>query len=280
MRWQGRRQSGNVEDRRGMGGGRKVAVGGGLGGVVILVLYFLLGGNPQDLTQLSTDAPGAGATETRALTPEEKAEGEFVAVVLADTEDVWHELFRQSGKTYSEPGLVLFTGGSESGCGFAQAAMGPFYCPADEKVYLDLDFLRELQDRLGAGGDFARAYIIAHEVGHHVQKLLGVMEDVERRREGLGGRQANALTVRMELQADFLAGVWAHHAQRMKDILEQGDIEEAMNAAAAVGDDRIQRQTQGYVVPDSFTHGTSAQRLKWFKLGFETGELNRGDTFK
>jgi len=267
--WKGQRQSDNVEDRRGTTG-RKVAVGGGLGAVVVTIIFLLLGGKPEDAlknlqtTQVST--PG----QTQALSAEDQEMGNFVSVVLADTEDVWHELFRQEGREYREPHLVLFTDATESACGFAQAATGPFYCPGDEKVYIDLGFFREMQERLGATGDFARAYGIAHEIGHHVQNLLGIMDKAPKDREGM---------IRLELQADFLAGVWAYHAQRLKKILEAGDIEEAMNAAAAVGDDRIQKNTQGYVVPDTFTHGTSKQRVYWFNLGFQTGDISKGDTF-
>jgi predicted metalloprotease len=204
---------------------------------------------------------------------------EFVSVTLADTEDVWHKLFEDSGLTYREPTLVLFNGAAESACGFAQSATGPFYCPGDEKVYIDLNFLEELQQKLGAQGDFAIAYIVAHEVGHHVQKQLGVLDQVHGLRGQVSEAKYNDQNVRLELQADFYAGIWAYHAQKMKNILESGDIEEAMNAAQAVGDDRIQMQSQGYVVPDSFTHGTSKQRMTWFKKGFETGNVSNGDTF-
>jgi predicted metalloprotease len=205
--------------------------------------------------------------------------GDFVSVVLADTEDVWHTLFRQEGLRYREPKLVLFSDATQSACGFAQSASGPFYCPADEIVYMDLDFLQAMQRHLGAPGDFAIAYVIAHEVGHHVQKLLGIMDKTNRMRQQLSKREYNRLMVRLELQADFLAGIWAHHAQRMKNILEEGDIEEGINAASAVGDDRIQKRSRGYVVPDSFTHGTSKQRSHWFVKGFKTGDLKQGDTF-
>ena len=212
-------------------------------------------------------------------TAHEQELADFVSVVLADTEDVWHKLFENSGLTYREPKLVLFNGAVESACGLAQAATGPFYCPGDEKVYIDLNFLEQLQERLGAEGDFAVAYIVAHEVGHHVQNQLGVLDQVHTLRGQVSEKRYNEQTVRLELQADFYAGIWAYHAQKMKNILEQGDVEEAMNAAQAVGDDRIQKQMQGYVVPDSFTHGTSAQRMEWFKKGFTTGNVNNGDTF-
>ena len=279
MRWQNRRQSSNVEDRRGLTG-RKLAVGGGLGGLVVVVLYLLLGGNLGDEVpdlQLSTqtDSP----TESRPLTAEEQEAGKFVSVILADTEDVWKMLFNQQGKSYLEPQLVLFTDLTSSGCGAARSASGPFYCPADGKVYIDLGFFAEMQQRLNAPGDFAMAYVIAHEVGHHVQNQLGIMEKVMSKRSQMSEREFNQLSVRLELQADFLAGVWAHHAQRMQNIIEEGDVEEGINAAGAVGDDRIQRMTQGYVVPDAFTHGTSGQRVSWFLKGFKTGDLSQGDTF-
>ncbi len=202
-----------------------------------------------------------------------------MGVILADTEDIWDALFRQQGEQYRKPKLVLFSGATDSACGYAQSATGPFYCSGDEKVYIDLSFFQEMQQRLGARGDFAWAYVIAHEVGHHVQTQLGIMDQVMAKRQGLNQTDANRLMVRLELQADFFAGVWAHHAQRMKNLLEEGDIEEGLNAASAVGDDRIMKQQQGYVVPDAFTHGTSAQRVRWFTLGLKTGDLSRGDTF-
>ncbi len=278
MRWVGRRQSENVEDRRGLTV-RRAAVGGGLGTVVVALLIYLLGGNPEQVMQNLQAPAGAAPEQGRALSDEEKQLGEFVAVVLADTEDVWHRLLDGQGQPYREPKLVLFSQATESACGFAQAATGPFYCPGDEKVYIDLEFFQEMQRRLGMNGDFACAYVIAHEVGHHVQNLLGIMGQLEERRRSLDEREYNRYLVRLELQADFLAGVWAHHAQRMSQILETGDVEEAMNAAAAVGDDRIMKSQQGTVVPDAFTHGTAAQRARWFKLGFQTGDLSRGDTF-
>ena len=279
MRWQNRRESSNVEDRRGMSGG-KIAAGGGIGGIVLIVLYLLLGGNLGDNVpdlQLSTGAGSPG--ETRPLTPEEQEAGRFVSVILADTEDVWNTLFSAQGRTYVEPTLVLFTDLTDSGCGTAQSSTGPFYCPGDQKVYIDLGFFAEMQRRLNAPGDFAQAYVIAHEIGHHVQNQLGIMEQVMPLRNQMSEQEYNALTVRLELQADFLAGVWAHHAQRMANILEEGDIEEGMNAAASVGDDRIQKMTQGYVVPDAFTHGTSEQRVRWFLKGYKSGDLSQGDTF-
>ncbi len=277
MLWKGQRQSSNVEDRRGSTG-RKVAVGGGLGAVVVTIIILLLGGNPEDALQNLAPTGLSTTEQTQALTAEDQEMGEFVSVVLADTEDVWNELFRRSGRQYREPRLVLFTDSTESACGFAQTASGPFYCPSDEKVYLDLGFFKELQQFLNAPGDFARAYVIAHEIGHPVQNLMGIMDEVPQRRQTMDPAEYNKFMVELELQADFLAGVWAYHAQRMKNILESGDIEEAMNAASAVGDDRVQKKTQGYVVPDSFTHGTSRQRAYWFGLGFKTGDLSQGDT--
>jgi len=279
MRWQGRRGSGNVEDRRRLGG--RAMMGGGLGGLglIVLVVYLLMGGDPTQLNLQQPMGPG-GQVETGVAVDETSDEAaQFVAVVLADTEEVWHELFRQMGNAYREPRLVLFSDQVQSACGFASAAVGPFYCPGDEKVYIDLSFYELLSRRFGAAGDFAQAYVIAHEVGHHVQHLLGISDQVDARRGRVSERELNQLLVRLELQADFLAGVWAHHAQRRFDILEPGDIEEALNAANAIGDDTLQRQTQGHVVPDSFTHGTSEQRVRWFRLGFETGDISRGDTF-
>lgn len=281
MRWQGRRPSGNVEDRR-RSGGRGLAIGGGIGGVggiVILVLYLLLGGNPSEITQSLQGEGAVAPTEAGELSQEQQEMGEFVSVVLADIEDVWNEQFRQLGADYREPRLVLFSGQVESACGYNSAAVGPFYCPGDENVYLDLEFFEDMQRELDAPGDFALAYVIAHEVGHHVQNLLGVMEEVSTRQARLGEREANQLTVRLELQADFLAGVWAHYARQSSDFLDSADIEEGINAAGAVGDDRIMQRTQGRVVPDAFTHGTSAQRIRWFRKGLESGDLEQGDTF-
>ena len=275
MRWRGRQQSENVEDRRGRG--RRGLVGGGIGVLVLVLVVALMGGDPSQLLQLIGEGGGGGSTYVE--TPESRAQAEFVGVVLKDTEDVWNELFRRSGRTYREPRLVLFSGRVKSACGFASAAVGPFYCPPDEQIYIDLSFFDQLERRLGAGGDFARAYVIAHEVGHHDQNLLGISERVDRKRGRVSKKEYNRLSVRLELQADFLAGVWAHHAQRMKQILETGDLEEAINAAEAIGDDRLQKQGQGYVVPDSFTHGTSAQRAAWFRHGFKTGDPSAGDTF-
>jgi len=280
MRWQGRRQSGNVEDRRGVSG-RGLAVGGGIGGlgIVIAILYMLLGGNPGDVTQgLQVDQPYATGSE-EPLSAKDKEMGEFVSTVLADIEDVWNTQFQQLDKTYREPKLVLFSGRVESACGVAGASSGPFYCPGDEKVYIDLLFFEDMQRELGAPGDFALAYVIAHEVGHHVQNLLGTNDQVMAQRGRVTEKDFNKLMVRMELQADFLAGVFAHYARQISGYLEAGDIEEGLNAASAVGDDRIMKQTQGYVVPDAFTHGTSEQRVRWFKKGLETGDIRQGDTF-
>lgn len=274
MRWQGRRQSSNIEDRR---GGRGVAVGGGIGVVVLVLLAMLFGADPAELL---SELSGSGVTQGQsAPDPSEEPMREFVAVTLADTEQVWSEVLpRAAGVAYREPTLVLFTGRVQSACGIAGSAVGPFYCPEDEDVYLDLDFFRTLSQKLGARGDFAQAYVIAHEVGHHVQKVLGTMDQVDQRRRRMGEREANALTVRLELQADFYAGVWAHHARSLA-ALDAADISEAMEAASAIGDDRLQMQAQGYVVPDAFTHGTGAQRTKWFLRGWETGDPKQGDTF-
>lgn len=275
MRWQGRRESSNVEDRRGVSGGQ-IAAGGGIIGVIVLVLNFLLGG---DSSQLPQQFPGGGEQVTTQQSAADDERSKFVKVVLAETEDVWNALFEKMGKDYPEPTLVLFSGSTQSGCGFASAASGPFYCPGDSKVYIDLSFYQMLQERFKAPGDFAMAYVIAHEVGHHIQNFLGISDKVHQMRQRMSEEEYNKYSVRLELQADFLAGVWAHHEQRLKNILEEGDIDEALNAANAIGDDNLQKQSQGYVVPESFTHGTSAQRMYWFRKGFETGDLNQGDTF-
>ncbi len=282
MRWMGRRESGNVEDRRGRGGGRRIAMGGGLGTVALILLALALGVDPRALFRGGGPAPPQQRAQNGPVagSPQEERLKQFVSVVLADTEDVWHEQFRRMGKTYREPKLVLFTGSVDSACGYASAAVGPFYCPADQKVYVDLSFFDELDQRLGAPGDFAQAYVIAHEVGHHVQNLLGISDWVQSQRRQLSEAEFNQLSVRLELQADFLAGVWAHYAQKQFKILEPGDLEEAFQATQAIGDDRLQRRSQGYVVPDSFTHGTSEQRLRWFRRGLETGDLSQGDTFR
>ncbi|MFY9554542.1 MAG: neutral zinc metallopeptidase [Blastocatellia bacterium] len=278
MLWKDRRQSENVEDRRGMSRGGGMAIGGGLGGIVILVIALLLGADPRELLQQAPGDESGSGQPSRPINPAESELRQFVGVVLGDTEDVWNEIFRQSGRQYREPTLVLFTDQVNSGCGLAGTAVGPFYCPNDEKVYIDLGFYNELKTRFRAQGDFAQAYVIAHEVGHHIQRLLGTMDKVNASQRRLSKGEANQLSVRLELQADFLAGVWAHYAQR-RGIIEPGDLEEALTAASAIGDDRLQRETQGYVVPDSFTHGSSEQRLRWFRKGFETGAIRQGDTF-
>jgi predicted metalloprotease len=277
MLWQGRRESENVEDARGSGGGGRIVLGGGIGTVILVVLYLLLGGDPQALfNSQQAQLPQSAQFDNQA--PRDEA-SKFVAVVLADTEDAWNEVFRQMGREYEEPRLVLFTDLIQSGCGFASGATGPFYCPQDRRVYIDLGFFRQLQERLGAGGDFAEAYVIAHEVGHHVQNLLGITDRVQAARGRVSQSEYNQLSVRLELQADFLAGVWARYTDRVKHVVETGDIEEAMRAASAVGDDRLQYRSRGYVVPDSFTHGTSEQRVRWFRRGYETADLRQGDTF-
>ena len=277
MLWQGRRESENVEDARGSGGGGRIVMGGGIGTVILVVLYLVLGGDPQALfNSQQAQLPQTAQYDSQA--PRDEA-SKFVAVVLADTEDAWNEIFRQMGRDYQEPRLVLFTDVIQSGCGFASGATGPFYCPQDRRVYIDLGFFRQLQERLGAGGDFAEAYVIAHEVGHHVQNLLGITDRVQAARRRVSEAEYNQLSVRLELQADFLAGVWARYTDRVKHVVEAGDIEEAMRAASAVGDDRLQYRSRGYVVPDSFTHGTSEQRVRWFRRGYETGDLSQGDTF-
>jgi predicted metalloprotease len=279
MQWFGRRESDNVEDNRGGGGGRFV-LGGGIVGIIALAIYYFTGIDPSQLLNQVSDSSQV-QTEQRAnepSAPEDKPK-QFVRVVLADTEDIWNKLFNDMGKTYQKPKLVLFTDYIQSDCGNASSATGPFYCPGDEKVYIDLSFYDELTNRFGAAGDFAQAYVIAHEVGHHVQKLLGVSAKMDEARSRLSKRQYNKLSVKLELQADFYAGVWAHYEQSIKKVIEPGDIEEALSAANAIGDDRLQKQTSGHVEPDSFTHGTSAQRMYWFKKGYETGDVKQGDTF-
>lgn len=272
MLWKGRRSSGNVEDQRGLGGGGKL-LGGGIGAAVIGLIIYLLGGDP------SAIMPQESAPQTQEQKAAEDEAAQFVSVVLADTEDVWNKLFNDMGRQYQEPVMVLFNGYVASACGNASSATGPFYCPLDHKLYIDLSFYNELKERFNAPGDFAMAYVVAHEVGHHVQNLLGISDQVQQARQRVGEAEGNRLSVKLELQADFFAGIWAHHAQRMKNILESGDMEEALNAANAIGDDRLQQESQGHVVPDAFTHGTSAQRMYWFKKGYDTGDLNQGDTF-
>jgi predicted metalloprotease len=281
MKWQGRRESTNVEDRRGFPV-KGAAIGGGIGGgililVITLILNFCSGGDlSQTLNTLQPD--NQAVVTTYQETQDERDLAQFVSVVLAETEDVWTEIFSGNNQTYTYPTLVLYTDYVESACGMAGSATGPFYCPEDQKVYIDLSFYKELQQRFQAPGDFAMAYVIAHEVGHHVQNLLGIMDDVTSITQDLSETESNEYSVRLELQADYLAGVWGHYVNRM-NLLEQGDIEEALNAASAVGDDRIQKQSQGYTVPDSFTHGTSEQRQRWFYKGFTSGTLDGGDTF-
>jgi predicted metalloprotease len=270
MEWQGRRESDNVEDRRGFGG-RGVAIGGGVS-LIGVIIALLLGVDPRVIFQDGGSAP----ISTQPQDPQvQERQKRFVSVVLADTEDVWHEQFRRMGKSYREPRLVLFSGRVQSACGLASDAVGPFYCPGDSQVYIDLQFFEEMKTRFRAPGDFAQAYVVAHEIGHHVQNLLGVSQRVHAQRGRVSPAESNRLSVRLELQADFLAGVWAYHAQKTKHILQPGDLEEALRAANAIGDDRLQRQSRGYVVPDAFTHGTSSQRARWFRLGFETGNVNK-----
>ena len=289
MRWKGRRQSRNVEDRRGRMGG---PVGGlrlprgkaggisGIGLIIIVVLALVFGVDPLALLQGDPNLSGSPpATQRSAPNPQQDELAEFVSVVLADTEDTWTGLFQDAGQSYQEPNLVLFTGAVQSACGFGQSAMGPFYCPGDYKVYIDLSFFDEMRTKLQAGGDFAQAYVVAHEVGHHVQNLMGIMEQVNSARRTLSKAENNALSVRVELQADCLAGVWAHHADRYRNLLEDGDIEEGLNAASAIGDDRLQRQATGRVSPESFTHGTSAQRVRWFSNGYKVGRMESCNTF-
>ncbi len=302
MRWRTGRRSDNVEDRRSEGSGlgdpfggrapmrmgRSVGIGGGIGGVILVVVLMLMGVDPSFLLTPADEVaprptqgtPQGGHPQFQAPTPGVENElKDFVSVVLADTEDTWKALFAQAGKRYTEPRLVLYTGVTRSACGLGEAAMGPFYCPADQKVYIDLAFYDELRNDFGAPGDFAQAYVIAHEIGHHVQNLLGISDQIEALRGRMNQREANRLLVRLELQADCLAGVWANHAQRARQILERGDLEEGLRAASAIGDDRLQRQTRGYVTPDSFTHGSSAQRVRWFKRGLADGRIGVCDTF-
>ncbi|HET9744696.1 MAG TPA: neutral zinc metallopeptidase [Chitinophagaceae bacterium] len=275
MRWIGGRASTNVDDRRGISGGG-LAVGGGIIGVIVVVLRLLLGGGGEDVP---LQIPG----QTTEMTAEEKAaddqRAQFVKVVLGYTEDVWNELFAEQGSNYKEPVLVLFRGSVQSACGFASAASGPFYCPGDEQLYIDLSFYQELEERFQAPGDFSMAYVIAHEVGHHIQRLLGTTDKMARLRQQVSETEYNKYSVMLELQADFLAGVFAHHAQR-KNLLDPGDIDEALNAANAIGDDMLQKRSQGYIVPESFTHGTSQQRISWFRKGYMSGDIRQGNTFE
>lgn len=276
MRWRTGRRSQNIEDRRGQRLTGRRGAAGGLGIIVVALIAIYLGVDPRVVLQ---GIPPADVTYEQP-TAEHDELVDFVSVVLADTEDTWQALFAEAGKSYQAPVLVLFSGAAESACGFAQSATGPFYCPLDQKVYIDLSFYRELKERFRAPGDFAQAYVIAHEIGHHVQHLLGVLDDVHRAKRRSDQTTANALSVRTELQADCLAGIWAHHADRTRQILEEGDLEEGINAASAIGDDRIQRRTQGYVVPDTFTHGSSEQRVRWFTRGYETGAVEQCNAFE
>lgn len=277
MRWKGRRESSNVEDRRGMSPRGKGMVGGGIGTIAIVLVVLLLGGDPTDLlqnVQLDNQQQNTNYVETE----RDKELAQFVSVVLAETETVWHQIFKENGSAYREPKLVLYSGQVQSACGIAGSAVGPFYCPGDEKLYIDLSFYDELQKRFKAPGDFAMAYVIAHEVGHHIQQVTGVMDKMNELRSRLSKEEYNQYSIRLELQADFYAGIWAHYTEQ-QNLLESGDLEEALNAASAVGDDNIQKQSQGYVVPESFTHGTSEQRKRWFYKGFTSGDIRQGDTF-
>lgn len=280
MKWMGRRQSDNVDDRRGVSGG-KIAAGGGIIGIIVLIVNFLGGGDAGSvINDIQNQLPSGSPQQEVPLTEADKEMGAFVRTVLADTEDVWKKVFEEQGLTYENPQLVLFRDGVQTACGGASSASGPFYCPLDKKVYMDLAFFDELKTRFGAkGGDFAIAYVIAHEIGHHVQTLLGTSEKVREMQRRTNEAGANKLSVGLELQADFYAGLWAHYDQQMNNILEAGDIEEALSAANAVGDDAIQKRAQGHVVPDSFTHGSSEQRMYWFKRGFDTGDMSKGNTF-
>ncbi|AYN04659.1 MULTISPECIES: neutral zinc metallopeptidase [unclassified Flavobacterium] len=280
MKWKGTRESDNVEDRRGMSSGGKTIVGGGIIGIIILLVNIFGGENAQFITPVLEQMQGSQSNQTEATAPlskEDEELGHFVKAVLARNEETWDKIFTENGMTYKYPKLVLFRNSVQTQCGGATSASGPFYCPADQKVYMDLAFFEELKTRFGAkGGDFAIAYVIAHEIGHHIQTLLGTSAKMRKAQEGKSEAQANKLSVALELQADFYAGVWAHYNQQY---LEEGDIDEALSAANAVGDDAIQSKMQGQVVPDSFTHGTSEQRMYWFKKGFSTGDIKQGDTF-
>lgn len=272
MQWQGRRESGNIDDRRGVSGG-SIAAGGGILGVIALVIKLLLGGDPSQVQMPSQNQPMNGQEQQA-----DDQRSHFVRVVLAETEDVWTDYFNKMGQTYTKPTLVLFRNSTRSACGSASAATGPFYCPGDQEVYIDLSFYDELDNRFGASGEGAMAYVIAHEIGHHIQKLMGISDKIDRLRQRLSEEEFNKYSVKLELQADFLAGVWAHYDQQ-RGVWENKDAQSALNAANAIGDDRLQKQAQGYVVPESFTHGTSAQRMYWFKKGYETGDIKQGDTF-
>ncbi|OPY14761.1 KPN_02809 family neutral zinc metallopeptidase [Syntrophus aciditrophicus] len=277
MRWQNQRRSENVEDRRGVTVKRGIA-GAGIGTVILVLLSLYFGIDPSVVLQ-QVQETGPPPVSQQEQTVRQDPTSQFVSVVLADTETTWHEIFRRSGRTYEEPKLVLFSGAVQSACGFAQAAMGPFYCPGDRKVYIDLSFFEDMKNRFQAPGDFAQAYVIAHEVGHHVQNLLGITDQTQRAMQQMSKVEANQLSVRVELQADCFAGVWGCHADKVRNILESGDLEEALGAASAIGDDRIMKQTRGTIVPDAFTHGTSEQRVRWFKRGFESGDPGQCDAF-
>jgi uncharacterized protein len=289
MRWRNPRRSGNIEDRRGMRVPMK-AVGGGIGGLILLIVLVLLGGGDPGMifndginNNIGVNNPGSPSyyEGTTPISEEERQLADFVSIVLADTEDTWNEIFASASLDYREPTLVLFSGAVESGCGLAQSAVGPFYCPLDEKVYIDLSFYKDLRDSFGAPGDFAQAYVIAHEIGHHVQNQLGIMDEVQTAQQQVSSQaDANRLSVMLELQADCLSGVWAYNANRSRAVLEQGDIEEGLNAASSIGDDRLQMESQGQVTPDSFTHGSSAQRVSWFERGLESGDINSCNTFE
>ena len=282
MKWIGRRQSDNMEDRRGMSGGGKTLIGGGILGIIILLLNAFGGENGQMIGNLLEQTQGlqSAPTETRALTPVEIKEGEFVKTLLADNEDIWTKIFEENNLTFEAPKLVLFSGQVQTACGGASSASGPFYCPGDKVIYMDMTFFEELRTRFGAeGGDFAVAYVLAHEFGHHIQTILGTSSKMRQLQEGKSEAEANKLSVALELQADFYAGLWTHYNENQNAVLEPGDIEEALSAANAVGDDAIQKKMQGQVVPDSFTHGTSEQRMYWFNRGFKTGDIRKGDTF-
>ncbi len=283
MRWRTGRRSRNIEDRRGMRTVRKKGLlkGGGVGAIVIALVAMYFGVDPSMLLRGMQGGPSTSTTQVsnKPLSAAEKQLTEFVSVVLADTEDTWNQLFKQMGQQYQEPKLVLFSGAVQSACGFAQAAMGPFYCPGDQKMYIDLSFYNDLKHRHNAPGDFAQAYVIAHEVGHHIQTLLGISQKVHKAKRGLSKTEANTLSVRQELQADCLAGVWANHADRARNVIEEGDVEEALNAATAIGDDRLQQQSQGRIVPESFTHGSSEQRVRWFRKGLQQGQVDSCNTF-
>jgi len=283
MRWKDGRRSSNIEDQRGLRTPRIGVKGGGLTVVIIALVAMYFGVDPSVILNSGlVDQSGSPAVSSgqRAAKPGEDQLADFVSVVLADTEDTWGAVFSGAGRDYEQPKLVLFTGAVQSACGFAQAASGPFYCPADHKVYIDLGFYQELKNKLNAPGDFAQAYVIAHEVGHHVQNLLGISNQVQAKRSQLSETEYNKLSVKLELQADCFAGLWANHANRVRNILEPGDIDEALNAASMIGDDHLQKQARGYVVPDSFTHGSSAQRVQWFKQGFNSGDINQCNTFR